>query len=146
MRGFRPDESRFGVLTVRRRRLTAGGVQPLGPVRPVCEWFYVDGAVAPTTGERVFLALPYLNADMCPLVSEAVGQAFPDRLNIRLLDNGGAHTAPGLRWPEHVRSVWLPPYGPELSPSARVWLELKDELAWCQFTTRDAQQAYVGDL
>ena len=47
VRVFSQDESRFGLLTVRRRRLTACGVQPVGPVQHVFEWFYVYGAVAP---------------------------------------------------------------------------------------------------
>jgi hypothetical protein len=37
---FSQDESRFGLLTVRRRRLTAYGVQPVGVVQHVFEWFY----------------------------------------------------------------------------------------------------------
>lgn len=146
MRVFSQDESRFGLLTVRRRRLTACGVQPLGPIQHVFEWFYVYGAVAPTTGERFFLELPYLNAEMFQLFIDAFGQAFPDSLNILLLDNSGAHTAQRLRWPENVRYVWLPPYCPELSPIERVWRDLKDDLAWCQFANLDAQQAYVGNL
>jgi hypothetical protein len=35
------DDSRFGLLTVRRRRLTAGGVPPVGAVPHVCAWCYV---------------------------------------------------------------------------------------------------------
>jgi hypothetical protein len=50
VRVFSQDESRFGLLTVRRRRLTARGVQPVGRVQHVFEWFYVYGAVEPTTG------------------------------------------------------------------------------------------------
>lgn len=95
MRVFSQDESRVGLLTVRRRRLTAGGIQPVGSVQHVFEWFYVYGAVAPTTGERFVLELPYLNAGMFQLVIEAFAQAFPDSLNILLLDNRGAHTAAG---------------------------------------------------
>ena len=143
---FSQDESRFGLLTVRRRRLTARGVQPVGPVQHVFEAFYVYGAVAPTTGERFFLELPYLNADTFQLFVDAFARAFPDSLNILLLDNSGAHTAQRIRWPEHVRSVWLPPYCPELNPIERVWRDLKDELAWQQFTDVEAQQVYVGDL
>src|SRR3712207_8912127 len=60
---FSQDESRFGLLTIRRRRLTACGVQPVGRVQPVFEWFYVYGAVEPTTGDRFFLELPYLDAE-----------------------------------------------------------------------------------
>jgi hypothetical protein len=55
VRVFRQDESRVGILTVRRRRLTACGVQPVGAVQHIFDWFYIYGAVAPTTGERFFL-------------------------------------------------------------------------------------------
>jgi transposase len=146
VRVFSQDESRLGLLTVRRRRLTACGIQPIGAVQHVFEWFYVYGAVAPTTGERFCLALPYLNADMFQIFLEALAHAYPDSLNILLLDNRGAHTAERLRWPAHVRAVWLPPYGPELNSIERVWRDLKDALAWCQCLDLDAQQDYVGQL
>jgi transposase len=146
VRVFSQDESRFGLLTIRRRRLTAGGIQPVGLIQHVFEWFYVYGAVAPTTGERFFLELPYLNADTFQLFLDAFGHAFPDSLNILLLDNSGAHTAQRLRWPENVRCVWLPAYCPELNPIERVWRDLKDNLAWQQFTDVEAQQDAVSDL
>jgi transposase len=146
VRVFSQDESRVGLLTVRRRRLTACGVQPVGSVQHVFEWFYVYGAVAPTTGEHFFLELPYLNAQTFQLFVDAFATAFPDSLNILLLDNSGAHTAQHLRWPEHVRCVWLPPYCPELNPIERVWRDLKDDIAWQQFTNIDAQQDHVGQL
>jgi hypothetical protein len=50
-----PDERRVGLLTIRRRRLTARGVRPGGSVPQVFAWFYVYGAVEPATGERFFL-------------------------------------------------------------------------------------------
>jgi transposase len=146
VRVFSQDESRLGLLTVRRRRLTACGIQPVGTVQHVFEWFYVYGAVAPATGEHFFLELPYLNADMFQLFLEAFAQAFPNSLNILLLDNSGAHTAQRLRWPANVCAVWLPPYCPELNPIERVWRDLKDALAWLQFPHLDAQQDYVGRL
>jgi DDE superfamily endonuclease len=92
VRVFSQDESRVGLLTIRRRRLTASGIQPVGLIQHVFEWFYVYGAVAPTTGERFFLELPYLNADTFQLFVNAFGHAFPDSLNILLLDNSGALT------------------------------------------------------
>lgn len=144
MRVFSQDESRFGLLTVRRRRVTARGVQPVGSVQHVFEWFYVYGAVAPASGERFFLELPYLNADMFQLFLDAFAQAFPDSLNLLLLDNSGAHTAQRLRWPENLRGVWLPPYCPELNPIERVWRDLKDDMAWEQFTDLPAQLETVA--
>jgi transposase len=146
VRVFSRDESRCGVRTVHRRRLTACGVQPVGTVQHVFDWFYVYGAVAPTTGERFLLELPYLNAETFQLFVDAFAETFPDSLNILLLDNSGAHTAQRLRWPEHVRCVWLPPYCPELNPIERVWRDLKDDLAWQQFPNLEAQQDYVGQL
>jgi transposase len=146
IRVFSQDESRFGLLTVRRRRLTACGIQPVGPVQHVFEWLYVYGAVAPTTGERFFLELPSLNAEMFQLFIEAFAQAFPDSLNILLLDHSGAHTAQRLRWPDNVHGVWLPPYGPELNPIERVWRALKDEMAWEQFADSAAQLDKVSHL
>jgi transposase len=134
------------LLTVRRRRLTARGVQPIGPVQHVFEWFYVYGAVAPTSGERFFLELPYLNADIFQIFIEAFADAFPESLNLLLLDNSRAHTAQRLRWPKNVRPVWLPPYCPELNPIERVWRDLKDNLAWQQFTDLDAQQDDLSTL
>jgi transposase len=127
-------------LTIRRRRLTARGVQPVGRVQHVFEWFYVDGAVEPTTGDRFFLERPYLHADMCQLFLDAFAQACPESLNILLLDNSGAHTASQLILPENVRLLFWPPYGPELNPIERVWRDLKDDVAWQQFATLDAQQ------
>jgi transposase len=144
VRVFSQDESRLGVLPVRRRRLTACGVQPIGAVQHVFEWCYVYGAVAPTTGERFFLELPSLNAEMFQIFLDAFAQASPDSLNILLLDNSGAHTAQRLMWPANVCAVWLPPYGPELNPIERVWRDLKDVLAWRQFPNLDAQQDDVG--
>jgi transposase len=143
---FSQDESRVGLLTVRRRRLTASGVQPVGLIQHTFEWFYIYGAVAPTTGERFFLEWPSLNADTFQLFIDAFAQAFPDRLNILLLDNSGAHTAHRIRWPANVQPVWLPPYCPELNPIERVWRDVKDDLAWEQFTDLDVQQAYVATL
>ena len=143
---FSQDESRFGLLTVRRRRLTARGVQPIGPVQHVFKWFYVYGAVEPITGERFFLELPYLNAEMFQLFIDAFAAAFPSSLNLLLRDNSGAHTAERLILPANVRLVFLPPYCPELNPIERVWRDLKDALAWLHFAHLDGQQDHVAEL
>ena len=109
---FSQDESRFGLLTSRRRRLTARGVQPVGAVPPVFAWGSVDGAVEPTAGDRFCLAWPYVNAEMVQRFVEACAQACPDRLHILVLDTRGAHTSAQLTLPENVRLLFLPPSGP----------------------------------
>jgi transposase len=42
--------------------------------------------------------------------------------------------------------VLLPPYTPELNPIERLWRDVKDKLAWKQFTNLDAQQQHVAEL
>ena len=89
VRVFSQDERRFGGLTVRRRRLTAFGVQPVGTVPHVFEWFDVDGAVAPTTGER-----------FCPRTALSQHGEFPTlRGHLRAgLPRQLEPPAPGQQW------------------------------------------------
>jgi putative transposase len=146
LRVLSQDESRFGLLTVRRRRLTARGVPPVGSVQHVFAWFDVYGAVAPATGDRFFLELPSLNAENFHICIHLFAQAFPDSLNLLLLDKRGAHTAQQLTISVNVGLVCLPPYCPELNPIERVWRDLKVALAWLQFPTLEAQQDYLATL
>ncbi|MBV9128306.1 MAG: transposase [Verrucomicrobia bacterium] len=53
----------------------------------------------------------------------------PDEIQVLLLDNGGAHRAKKLRWPERVVPAYLLAYCPELNPIERWWQELKDALS-----------------
>ena len=49
---FCQDESRFGILPIVQRRITAWGVKPVATVDYQYDWFYLYGAVEPRTGER----------------------------------------------------------------------------------------------
>lgn len=102
--------------------------------------------MAPTTGERFFLELPYRNAENCQILIDLFAEAFPDRLNLLRLDNRAAHTAQRLTIPANVCLVFLPPYGPELNPLERVWRDLQEALAWLQCPNLAMQQDYVATL
>jgi len=54
IRLFSQDESRFGLITVQRRRITLKGVKPVGVFQQKFESFYLYGAVEVTTGESFF--------------------------------------------------------------------------------------------
>jgi hypothetical protein len=146
VRGLSPDDRRFGLLTVRRRRLPARGVPPVGIGPPVFEGCYVDGAVEPTTGARFFLERPYLNAERVQRFVDAVAPAFPDSLHRLLRDHSGAPTAQRLILPATVRLVFVPPSCPERNPIARVWRALKDGRAWLHLPTLEAQQDSLARL
>ena len=81
--------------------------QPVGAAQPTREWLAIDGAVAPTMGERFWLEWPYLSAETLHILVQAFAHAFPDCLKILLWKNSGAHPAQRVWWPENVRYVWL---------------------------------------
>ena len=99
----------------------------------------------PTTGERCFLELPSLNADMFQLFVDAFVHAFPDSLNILGWTTVG-YIRPSADPSGEYTAAVLPPYGPELSPIERVWRDVKDALAWQQFPDLDAQQDRLSTL
>ena len=123
------DDTRLGLLPVIRRRMSACGVHPVATITHQCDNFYLYGAVEPTTGAPFFLALPYLNSRAFQRWLDGFAAAFPEALNILVLDNGASHKAKAVRWPSNVMPVFLPPYSPELNPMERLWRDLKDKLA-----------------
>jgi transposase len=132
---FAQDETRLGLLPVVRRRITACGVQPVASVTYQFDNFYLYGAVEPTTGASFFLELPYLNSRAFQWWLDGFAAAFPESLNLLVLDNGAGHKAKAVRWPSNVVPVFLPPYSPELNPVERLWRDLKDQLADVPATT-----------
>jgi hypothetical protein len=84
-------------------RLTAslyGMQRAYGSVQQDFEWFYVYGAVASMTGERLFLELQDLNAERFARFVDA----FADSLNLLLLDNSGPIRPSSS--PSQPTSVW----------------------------------------
>jgi len=140
------DESRLGLQTVRRRRLTARGTKPVGTCQHRFDTFYLYGVVAPGSGDGYFLGLPKLNAALFQRVLDRFAAARPDSLNVLLVDNSRCHTAHDLQIPPNVRLVFQEPYAPELNPAERVWQALKDALAWQCFPDVAALQARVVEL
>ncbi|MDP9312677.1 MAG: transposase, partial [Chloroflexota bacterium] len=119
------DHSRFGLRTIRRRRITHCGVKPVGQCQYGYANFWLYGAVAPETGDGFFYVLPTLNAEHMQLFLNELAAARPDTLNV-LLDNSRAHTAQELVLPSNIVLVFQPPYAPEVNPSERVW-----EIRYC---------------
>lgn len=124
------DESRFGLQTVRRRRITLRGVKPIGCYQHAFDNFYVYGAVASRTGDGYFEARLALNGQQFQAFLDAFAAARPDTFNVLILDNARAHRSATLKLPANVALIFQPPYAPELNPCERVWLAVKDDLAW----------------
>jgi len=131
---------------VQRRRITRKGVKPIGTFQQKFESFYLYGAIEPATGESFFRQADRCNAETFGEYLRGLSEAFPDSLNLLLVDNGRHHTAKALEVPGNIRLVFLPPYSPELNPIERVWQEMKDEVAWLAFDTLDPLREKVEGL
>jgi transposase len=140
------DESRLGLHTVRRRRITARGTKPVGQLQQRFVNCYLYGAIAPATGDGFFLGLPKFNADQFQRFLDEFARARPDTLNVLLLDNSRCHTAQELRIPANVVLLFQEPYAPELNPAERVWEHLKTALAWRCFASLEELQAEIVRL
>jgi transposase len=143
---FAQDESRVGLLPILRQRITACGVQPVATVVQNYDYFYLYGAVEPSTGSSFFLELPWLNTVTFQLWVDHFAAAFPESFNVLILDNGAFHKAKVLQWPANVAPIFLPPYSPELNPIERLWRDLKDQLADCAVRTLDELSEVVGHI
>ena len=129
VRRFFQDEARLGLHeSVTRRRITARGVKPFQPMLPRYEYFWLYGAVDSSTGESFFLEMPTLDTPCFQAFLSEFSLAFPDTLNVLVLDGAPPHTAHRLNIPENVLLFRLPPYSPELNPVERVWLDVRERL------------------
>ncbi len=140
------DESRLGLHTIRRRRITARGTKPVGQFQQRFSNCYLYGAIAPASGDGYFLGLPKFTADHFQVFLDEFAQARPATYNVLLLDNSRCHTAQELRIPENVVLLFQAPYAPELNPAERVWEHLKTALAWRCFASLADLQAEIVRL
>jgi transposase len=138
LRVWTQDESRFGLITVQRRRLTLRGIKPLAPSQHELEWDYLYGCVEPLTGKSFFLAVPALDRELFQLFLDQFAQTDETALHLVALDNGPAHIAQQLSVPANVRLVFTPPYTPEVNPMERVWEDLEARIAGATPATLDA--------
>lgn len=140
------DETRLGLKTIERRRITAKGVKPIGKVQWQREAFYLYGVVEPGSGEQLFWEFSHLDHACFECFLKLVSQAFPDSMNLIQVDNSTAHTAKGLHVPENIVLVFQPPHSPEVNPIERVWQHLKRDLAWGLFENLDALRLKAANL
>ena len=108
-RVFSQDETRYGLLPVVGRRITLPGIKPVAKIDYGYESVYLYGAVEPLTGERFFYELSHLTADCFQIFFNKFSQAFPETLNLLVLDNGRFRHAKSLEIPDNVLLLFLPP-------------------------------------
>ena len=104
------------------------------------EWSWLYAAIEPDTGGDLCRYLSALDGVCCEVSLQRLGERFCGGVIGSVLDNAPAHRWQDARIPENVLLVPLPPYGPELNPVERLFLELRRELANQLFDSIDAIQ------
>lgn len=131
------DESRFGCHTIVRDKITIKGIKPLGNFQYNFQYLWLYGLIEPRTGSSFFYEFSHLDGECFNQYLTLFSQAFSEELHIIQLDNAPAHTATDLEIPDNIILFYQPPYCPEVNPIERVWLYLKNLLAWGNFNSLD---------
>lgn len=140
------DESRLGLKTITRRRLTQRGVKPMGQVQWSFKSYYLYGLIEPLTGENFFLECSHLNTECFEAYLHEFSQTYPNELHIIQLDNARFHTAKRLIIPDNVVLWFQPPYSPECNPIERFWAWVKSKLAWRLFDNLEQLQKATASI
>ncbi|MEI9909725.1 MAG: transposase [Bacteroidota bacterium] len=82
------DESRFGLLTILRRMITAKGIKPVAPFLHRFDNLYLFGAFSPITGSSCLLEMPHCNSHTFQVFIHQMAAQDADEFKIVILDNG----------------------------------------------------------
>jgi transposase len=140
------DESRFGLLTVLRRMITAKGVKPVAPFLHRFDNLYLFGAFSPITGERLLLEMPHCNSAAFQVFIDKLSLQNPSEFKILILDNGAFHHARSLQIPNNIALIFLPPYSPELNPAEKMWRYFKDRVSMIAYNSLEALQQQLTSI
>ncbi len=146
MRYWCEDETRLGLKTIPRRRITLKGVKPIGAVQWEFKAFYIYGIIEPLTGESFFYEFSHVDADCFQEFLNRFGEKYPHDFHIIQLDNGKFHKAKKLKLPQNIILVFQPAYSPELNPIERLWQYIKDFLSWELFKNLDELKEKVSEI
>lgn len=140
------DESRFGLLTVLRRMITAKGIKPIAPYLHRFDNLYLFGTFSPITGNHFLLEMPHCNSQTFQLFMNNFSQQQPSEFKIIILDNGAFHHAACLEVPKNMALVFLPPYSPELNPAEKMWRHFKDRVSMIAYENLEMLQTKISEI
>jgi len=124
------DECRLGLLPIHRRVWALKGTRPRVDVYPRYQWLYVYAAIEPTRGRTFSMIWSTVNLEAMQYWLNEFSRALDaDEHALLVMDGAGWHSETGLKWPENVSPLWIPPYSPECNPSERLWTILKESIA-----------------
>ena len=129
IRYWTQDESRFGLKTVTRRRLTWKKVKPLVKVQWLFKACYLYGAVEPLTGECILQSYGQVNTENFQQFLNHFSQQYPTDFHVIQTDNARFHCSNNLVMPDNMMLLYQPPHSPQVNSSEQLWDWAKGEIA-----------------
>jgi hypothetical protein len=95
------------------------GERPIAHGHHRFDWLYVTAFASPATGETFWYLSDGVSKEFFAALLETFAReagAGVARIILLVLDNAGWHSAAGLKIPDGIRLVYLPPYSQNCSP------------------------------
>ena len=100
-------------------------MRPSVPCHHIREYRYAFGGVEPTTGEHFFLVLPRCDTDCMNVFLVELSKEYPKDQILLVCDGASWHKSKGLKVPENISLLHIPPYTPEMNPIEQIWKQLR---------------------
>lgn len=140
------DESRFGLKTIARRRITLKKVKPLVRVQWKFKAFYLYGMVEPLTGEVLIREYERVNTENFQQFPDDFSRLYPNDFHVVQADNARFHRSSDLVMPDNVMLLYQPPYSPQVNSTERLWQWSKGQIANKIFPNLNTLKATLEDL
>ena len=121
------DEAGFGRINKPKYCWCSNGIRPDVPCHHIREYRYAYGAVEPLTGEHFFLVMPSCNTICMNVFMEQLSNQYKNDIIVLVCDGASWHTSKGLKIPDNITIVKIPPYTPEMNPIEQIWREIRTQ-------------------
>jgi len=121
------DEARFGRVTDPRKCWAPKGIRPVVKKQFIRQYTYLFGAFSPLDGQNDLIILPETSLKTMNIFLEILSERHKDEFILLMCDKAPFHSIKGLKIPENILIVFIPPYSPELNPSENMWEEIREK-------------------
>jgi len=141
VRVFCQDESRFGLMPIKRKSITNKGVKPIGRCNFNRESFWIYGATDIISGESIYWDFETMSQYNFDNFIKDLSETYSDSLNIILIDNSRIHNL--SEDIQNISFINIPPYNPELNPQENVWRFFKKDMGYLVFEQIEDMRKFV---
>lgn len=124
---FFEDEARFGRSNNLSRCWSEIGARAIVCKQIVRQYTYAYASVCPETGESHSLVISGSDTEIMNYYLEDLSKFYSHYRIILCVDNAAWHKSSGLKIPDNIVFLYLPPYSPELNPVEHLWDYIREQ-------------------